>query len=108
MGRVGCMPCIHARKDELLEISRRFPEEIERVAEWERIVARAGKHDVQGTTFFTYNGNRGKSYNNETYERGNIHAMVEWSKTSRGGTQYDFLRTDNDGPLCSSIYGLCE
>jgi 3'-phosphoadenosine 5'-phosphosulfate sulfotransferase (PAPS reductase)/FAD synthetase len=108
MGRVGCMPCIHARKDELLEISRRFPQEIERVAEWERIVARASKHDVEGTTFFTYDGNRGKGYNNETYERGNIHAMVKWAKTSHGGRQYDFLRMEADGPLCSSIYGLCE
>jgi 3'-phosphoadenosine 5'-phosphosulfate sulfotransferase (PAPS reductase)/FAD synthetase len=108
MGRVGCMPCIHSRKDELLEISRRFPEEIGRVAEWERIVAKASKHDVEGTTFFTYDGNRGKSYNNETYERGNVHAMVEWAKTSRGGKQYDFLRMDDEGPLCTSVYGLCE
>ncbi len=39
----------------------------------------------------------------------NIESVVQWSKTSRGGTQYDFLRADNDGlPLCSSIYGLCE
>jgi 3'-phosphoadenosine 5'-phosphosulfate sulfotransferase (PAPS reductase)/FAD synthetase len=108
MGRVGCMPCIHSRKDELLEISRRFPAEIERVAEWERIVARASKHDVEGTTFFTYDGNRGQGYNNETYERGNIYEMVEWSKTSRGRHQYDFIRMQNDGPACSSIYGLCE
>lgn len=45
MGRVGCMPCIHARKDELLEISKRFPEEIQRVAEWEKLVAEASKRD---------------------------------------------------------------
>ena len=107
MGRVGCMPCIHTRKDELLEISRRFPAEIERVAEWERIVAVASKYDVDGLTFFTYDGERGKSYNNETYMRGNIHARIEWAKTSRGGKQYDFLRMD-EGPTCSSIYGLCE
>ncbi|HAV1239928.1 TPA: phosphoadenosine phosphosulfate reductase family protein, partial [Salmonella enterica] len=37
--RVGCMPCIHARKKELGVIFRRFPEQIARVAEWERIVA---------------------------------------------------------------------
>ena len=101
------MPCIHTRKDELLEISRRFPAEIERVAEWERIVAVASKYDVDGLTFFTYDGERGKSYNNETYMRGNIHARIEWAKTSRGGKQYDFLRMD-EGPTCSSIYGLCE
>jgi 3'-phosphoadenosine 5'-phosphosulfate sulfotransferase (PAPS reductase)/FAD synthetase len=95
MGRVGCMPCIHARKDELLEISRRFPEQIERVAEWERIVSQASK--IQAASFFTHDG-RGE----------NIAQVVEWSKTSRGGTQYDLMRVQNDGPLCSSIYGLCE
>lgn len=25
-----------------------------------------------------------------------------------GGKQLDMLRVQNDGPLCSSIYGLCE
>ena len=96
MGRVGCMPCIHARKDELLEISRRFPEVIERVAEWERIVAQASKR--QATSFFAHADGRGES----------ITQVVEWAKTSRGGTQYDLIRAQNDGPLCSSIYGLCE
>ena len=38
----------------------------------------------------------------------NIDAVVEWSKTSRGGKQFDFLRIENEGPQCSSIYGLCE
>lgn len=37
--RVGFMRCIHARKKELGVIFRRFPEQIQRVAEWERIVA---------------------------------------------------------------------
>lgn len=108
MGRVGCMPCIHSRKDELLEISRRFPQEIERIAQWERIVAEASRHAVQGMTFFTYQGDRGSAYNDNVYEKGNIWQVVEWAKTSRGGKQYDFLRVQNDGPLCSSIYGLCE
>lgn len=104
MGRVGCMPCIHARKDELLEISRRFPEEIARVAEWESIVQEASK---QGTATLLNAGIPGLS-NEEAMRASNIHEMVKWSKTSRGRTQYDLLRSDNDGPSCSSIYGLCE
>lgn len=97
MGRVGCMPCIHARKDELLEIHRRFPEEIARVAEWERIVALASKRGA--SSFFATADGRGD----------NIIEAVEWAKTSRGGQQYDLLRSDSDHlPLCSSIYGLCE
>lgn len=97
MARVGCMPCIHERKDSMLEISRRFPAELARIAEWESIVREASKKD-QATMFATADG-RGQG----------IWEVVEWSKTSRGGQQYDMLRADNDNlPLCSSIYGLCE
>jgi 3'-phosphoadenosine 5'-phosphosulfate sulfotransferase (PAPS reductase)/FAD synthetase len=95
MGRVGCMPCIHARKDELLEISRRFPEEIKRVAEWERVVSAASK---RGSSTFGVGVDISVS---------SIHSVVEWAKTGRGGKQYDFLRME-EGPSCSSIYGLCE
>ena len=115
MGRVGCMPCINARKDELLEISRRFPEEIARVAEWEHIVAGACK--LGAATFF--------SGSNAKHEPGsiaglppaeimrtcNISQVIQWAKTSRGGKQFDFFRVggeQEEGPLCSSIYGLCE
>ncbi len=96
MGRVGCMPCIHARKDELLEIARRFPAEIARVAEWERIVAMASKRGA--SSFFAIADGRGD----------NITEAVEWAKTSRGGKQFDLLRTGDRFELCSSIYGLCE
>lgn len=97
MGRVGCMPCINSRKDELFEIGRRFPEEIERVAEWERIVGKASKRG--SATFFT-SDNRGHGIND----------VVEWSKTSRGGVNYDLekIMTWEDTPTCSSQYGLCE
>lgn len=105
MGRVGCMPCIHARKDELLEISRRFPEEIQRVAEWERMVQSASK---MGTATFFAAASLGHHENEGAQEAGHIFNHVEWSKTSRGGVQYDMLRVQNDGPVCSSIYGLCE
>jgi 3'-phosphoadenosine 5'-phosphosulfate sulfotransferase (PAPS reductase)/FAD synthetase len=104
MGRVGCMPCIHCRKDELLEISRRFPEEIQRVAEWESVVQKASK---TGTATLLNRGLDGLS-NEEAMRANNIHTMVEWAKTSRGGKQYDFLRVQNEGPVCTSIYGLCE
>lgn len=43
MGRVGCMPCIHSTKGEVMEIARRFPAELERLAEWERLVSEASK-----------------------------------------------------------------
>lgn len=101
MTRVGCMPCINCRKDELLEISKRFPEEIDRAAEWERRVSLASKR--QESSFFPApDDGRGDLMGR------NIYAVVEWSKTSRGGRQFDWLRMENDGLLCSSLYGLCE
>lgn len=106
MGRVGCMPCINCRKDELLEISKRFPEAIRRIAEWEAIVARASKRNA--STFFS-GANAGDALSPaECMAKANIHKMVEWSKTSRGGTQYDLLRIEENNPSCSSVYGLCE
>jgi len=107
MGRVGCMPCIHARKDELLEISKRFPEEIERVAEWERVVANASKRGM--STFFPSvpADPMSKDSQSISHVSHGIWSMVKWAKTSRGGRQYDFLRAE-DGPVCKSQYGLCE
>ncbi|ENV64232.1 hypothetical protein F949_01621 [Acinetobacter junii NIPH 182] len=95
MGRVGCMPCINCNKDELKEIAKRFPEEIERVAEWERIVALVSKR--QSATFFT-----------SDYRGHGIHELVEWSKTVRGGKQYDLMEHMSGLEICSSAYGLCE
>lgn len=107
MGRVGCMPCIHARKDELLEISKRFPDEVARVAEWELIVSEISKRG--SATFFSASDLGVVANDNTVLGQANIMKFVEWSKTSRGGKQLDMLRSDNDNaPLCSSIYGLCE
>ena len=104
MGRVGCMPCINARKDELLEISKRFPEVIERIAEWEKAVSLASKHEV--ATFFASDASSDSTLQ-EHKAAGRIEQRVIWSATARGGKQRDFLR-EMDGPVCSSIYGLCE
>lgn len=101
MGRVGCMPCINCRKDELLEISKRFPEVIDRIRQWEGAIKQASKR--QAATFFA-----APSDDSDWSATQTIDVVVEWAKTSRGGKQYDWLRTELDGPLCSSIYGLCE
>lgn len=101
MGRVGCMPCINCRKDELLEISKRFPEAIERIRQWEDAVKQASKRHA--STFFPAPSNDSDWSATQT-----IDVVVEWAKTSRGGKQYDFLRMDDEGPACTSVYGLCE
>ena len=106
MGRVGCMPCINCRKDELLEISKQFPEAIDRIREWEAAVAQASKRG--GSTFFAAANQGDNITTDQAVAIANIDAVVAWSQTSRGGKQFDFIRIDNDGPACSSIYGLCE
>jgi 3'-phosphoadenosine 5'-phosphosulfate sulfotransferase (PAPS reductase)/FAD synthetase len=106
MGRVGCMPCIHARKDELREIFARFPEVIDRIREWEAAVSAACKR--QQSTFFSHDKTPGDHLADITLPMPGIDVVVEWSKTSRGGKQYDMLACSMDAPMCSSIYGLCE
>lgn len=113
MGRVGCMPCIHARKDELLEIGLRFPEEIDRVMEWEKIVGEASKRDM--ATFFATAQLAGPHQTSDSADISlathGVWQAIEWAKTGRGGRQYDMFRVDGEQEgtsLCTSIYGLCE
>lgn len=106
MDRVGCMPCIMCRKDELRVIAARFPEEIERIEEWERLVSMANKQGA--TTFFTATNDPTVAASDDiaAHTHG-ITRMVEWSKTTRGGRQFDLIAsTANLG--CSSSYGLCD
>lgn len=99
MSRVGCMPCINVNKQELFEISRRFPTEIERISEWESIVAGASR---RGDSSFLPAL--------DADDKKNIHDWVEWSKTSYGGHNYDLIKMiELEEPItCSSVYGLCE
>lgn len=108
--RVGCMPCINCSKDELREIAPRWPEEVARVREWERLVSIANKRG--SSTFFT-------ATNDPTVQAGDditaathgIDRMIDWANTARGGRQFDMVdliaRTDSQRS-CSSAYGLCE
>lgn len=111
MGRVGCMPCINCRKDELREIALRFPEVIDRIDRWERIVQQASKRGA--ATFFAGSnaihpkGSIADMSALEVMEIASIRQAVEWSKTTRGGIQYD-LMIATDATACSSAYGLCE
>ncbi|MNR33449.1 hypothetical protein D3C85_1511230 [compost metagenome] len=43
----------------------------------------------------------------EVMEIAGIRQAVEWSKTARGGIQYD-LMIATDAMACSSAYGLCD
>ncbi|EDX3520929.1 phosphoadenosine phosphosulfate reductase family protein [Salmonella enterica subsp. enterica serovar Miami] len=108
--RVGCMPCIHARKSELAEIFSRWPEEIKRVAEWERLVAACSRRG--NSTFFpsTHDPRRAeKRIDVITVDAYGIESYRDWAMTTRGGAQFDLLAESNDKSVCSSVYaGVCE
>lgn len=107
MGRVGCMPCINVGKDELKQIAVRFPEHIERISEWEKMVGDASK---RAFSTFMADGNDAKD-RRIVFAELNIHERVRWANTTRGGQQFDLLGDiiEADGTTgCSSSYGLCE
>lgn len=106
MGRVGCMPCINCRKDELAEISKRFPEVVDRLREWESIVSKAAKRQ-SGTFFCATNDPTVPSDDAISHETHGIDRMVDWAMTGRGGRQIDLINL-MEPAQCSSIYGLCE
>lgn len=103
MGRVGCMPCINQDKAGLREMARRFPEHPERIAEWERKVSDCSK---RGFSTFMADAHPAKD-RRVIFGELNIWSRIEWSKTTRGGKQYDLL-ADDEAPACKSSYGLCE
>ena len=102
MSRVGCFPCINANKGELREIGLRFPEAVEKIAAWERIVADASKRG--NATFFAPD----VTPEGSATEWPDARAVFDWAKTTRGGKQYDLLFHADEGLSCSSQYGLCE
>ncbi|HMQ38148.1 MAG TPA: phosphoadenosine phosphosulfate reductase family protein [Micropruina sp.] len=122
MRRVGCFPCINCSKSELRQIGMRFPEAVQKIREWEDIVAAASKH--QAATFFAADATpegaalaaRLKAQNATFEESGaapwpRADEVFEWAKTGRGGRNYsldNWLEEQEDGGLCSSEYGLCE
>lgn len=79
--RVGCFPCMMYRKEEIRLVAETYPEVFERLEEWEKVVAAASKR--QAASFFAWTGNRKT-----------IQDHIEWSKTSRGGKQYQLELTD--------------
>lgn len=107
MFRVGCMPCINARKDEIFRIASRFPQHIDRIREWEWQVSQVSK--LGGSTFF-HKGSMSaavKSSRGLIARESGIDGMVRWSKTAYGGKTFSLLKT-LPLPSCQSEYGLCE
>ena len=107
MSRVGCMPCINCSKGELREIARRFPEHVERIAEWEAALALVSKRG--SATFFAATNDplfsrRDLPIDHRTH---GIRNHIEWAKTSRGGQQYDLEAAIDFATPCDE-WGHCQ
>lgn len=130
--RVGCWPCIHARKGEIALVAREDPARIALIRELEaeltaraqvRSTARAGlpfpdnldeeeanverelrdpDHWRQTRTYF---GIGEKSRGEVSW----IDSVVSWSKTDRGGRQFQLFDDPSEGARDGCMrWGLCE
>ena len=99
--RVGCAPCINSGKDDIALWASRFPEMIDKIRGWEQ---------ETGFTFFApcVPGIKPRIDARGLMSIHNyIDEVVEWSRTTRGGRQFNILH-QFERPACESKFGLCE
>ena len=114
MSRVGCSTCIMVKKRELRAWAMRFPAEVDRVREWERLVSLVSRRTAVTGTPASLLPAPTVPGDPADHGRATIDKAIEWSRTGRGGRNYDLLidleqrEADENGLFCDSEYGLCE
>lgn len=105
-GRVGCYPCIFSQKEEIRLIAEHAPERIDAIRRLElemdalrveRNVEKPGRYAHMLATFFMSIDRR---------KPNQIDAVVDWSRTSRGGKQLPLLPEPPTGGCMR--WGMCE
>lgn len=106
--RVGCWPCIYARKEEVRLIATIDPARIDRLRELERLVSLKA-HDRATAKGEVLDNNPAwfQAKNGGTGECWPIDTVVQWSKTSRGGRQFELFAAGERDAGCMR-WGLCE
>lgn len=116
--RVGCWPCIHARKTEIRMVADESPERIAEIRELEAELGarRALKmQDPEYAQKATEKGFIDPTFFSTTkrvedgVRKGNavpIDEAVTWSRTTRGGRQFELFDTEPDKGCLR--WGLCE
>ena len=101
--RVGCFPCVLGNRTDFRLLAH-FPEEVERVREWERLVGMAGKQAVPAATLRPGRDVKvGGEIRTETH---GIDAAIFWATRSKGGRRVNtFEMGELFGP-CSEV-GWC-
>lgn len=122
--RVGCWPCIHARKSEIRHIANSDPERIGILREWEALIARVAQSRIvdKGDALVGRNAKRlrselppptfyqAPSSNADGSKDGAcwpIDRVVAWSRTARGGRQTE-LFAPNDARAGCMRWGMCD
>ena len=104
--RVGCWPCINSRKSEIRAVADTTPERIDQIRDLEaratvirnaKIIERGDIPGSSSENFFMPKIADGKNWG--------IDRVVEWSRTSRGGKQFEMFTTDTPG---CQMWGLCD
>lgn len=107
--RVGCYPCIFARKEEIRLIAEHSPGRIDEIRQLEamtteeraaRNAEKPGRYSYMEGTFFQGRGENGRNGFMK------IDNVVAWSRTERGGRQFPLLAPVPEGGCMR--WGLCE
>lgn len=114
--RVGCWPCIFARKAEIKLVAEKDPTRIDTIRRMEqRVTEEARKrYEAKGETFEslgytepTFFHPHSNKKNTKIHQKMTpIDEVVEWAKTSYGGRQYELFHDAQDTGCVR--WGLCE
>lgn len=110
--RVGCWPCIYARKSEIRLVAAKDPGRIDLIrALEEQVAARAGeRYAKKGETFESLGYQKPSWFQAPLGDTGDcwpIDKVVDWSKTSHGGRQVELFDATPGDAGCMR-WGLCE
>ena len=110
--RVGCFPCIHARKSDIAAMAKHYPEAIERVVKMEELI----NHATRGGDATLLPGGNVNKARPIHYTTHGIRAQIDWARTTRGGKQYNLLEkvmehqseSEQEWRTSCSEFGVCE
>ena len=104
--RVGCWPCVYARKSELKLIAEIDPERVGLVRQLEAEVTEIVR-EKKGDEFNGKPVTMFKRRTKEGYQGFPIDDVMAWSKTSHGGRQVEMFSSDSATEGCMR-WGMCE